>query len=290
MGNGKHRVVGPRRQKVGSMVVAGAVPVVLSLVGGATAEATPEQDAAVSRVDFGVGPARANPVHPVADPVDGDPAAQWPAAEVPNVRPYQGAKIPDDTLSSLQWARPVPQPQYLSPVDALHAPVEVPRVPPIAPPPGMLRVGDVQVAAPDWLPREQAIQVNDAAAATEAEIATFLDSVGMERTRSDRIAGQTMGAAAVGATAGAAFASPFALVGAGVGGALGLAIGLPFAPIGLAAGPMGAVYGAALMAAPLAAIGAGIGAGIGATAAFTAPPRAMGPTQDAPAVEEMPGG
>ncbi|BAD57018.1 hypothetical protein [Nocardia farcinica] len=253
-GTGKHRAASTSRQRVGVMVVAGAAPVVLTLAGNGVAAAAPEPPAET---------------------------ATWPSAEAPNVRPYHGIRIPDDTLTSLQWARPVPSPDYLSPVEALHPPVPVAPVPPIAPPPGVLRFGDVQVESPEWLPREQAIQLNDAAATKEAELATFLDSVGMERTRSDRVASQTIGAAAVGAAAGAVVASPFAVIGAGAGGALGLAIGLPFAPIGLAAAPVGAAYGAALMTVPLAVIGAGIGAGLGATQALTAPPRALGPAPDA---------
>lgn len=277
MGTGKHRATSPRRQKIGSMVVAGAVPVVLTLVGTGTANAEPEQFAPVSRSDAAIADAVA------------DEAPQWPAADVPNVRPYQGTRIPEDTLTSLQWARPIPKGEYLAPLEALHAPVAVAPVPPIAPPPGMLRFGDVQVESPEWLPREQAIQINDGSAQAEANLATFLDSVGMERTRSDRVASQTIGSAAIGATAGAAFASPFALIGAGVGGGIGLAIGLPFAPIGLAAAPLGAAYGFGLMAAPLAAIGAGIGAGLGMTAALAAPPRALeaAPATAAPADQVM---
>ncbi|WP_433600665.1 hypothetical protein ACQPXH_02125 [Nocardia sp. CA-135953] len=272
------------------MVVAGAVPVLLTMVGSnGTANAELDRHGPVSRTEHG------DHVAFVADDTDSaeaTPTAQaeqakqssdWPAAQVPNVRPYRGTRIPDDTRSSLQWARPVPKNEYLSPVESLHGPVPVAPVPPIAPPPGMLRFGNVQVEAPDWLPREPAIQLNDAAAVTEADLATFFDSVGMERTRSDRVAGQTVGSAALGAAAGAAVASPFALIGAGVGGALGLVVGVPFAPIGLAAGPIGAAYGAALMAAPLAAIGAGIGAVLGATQALTAPPRALGPAEAATA-------
>ncbi|MGI5218157.1 hypothetical protein [Nocardia sp. CA-290969] len=284
MGSGKHRALSPRRQKMGSLMVAGAVPVVLAMVGNGTASAEPGRYTAVSPAGHddsaphtaaGAAPAGESEV-----PGQPDEEARWPNAEVPNVRPYHGVRIPDDTLSSLQWARPVPDSDYLSPVENLHGPVPVSPVPPIAPPPGVLRFGDVRVDAPEWLPREQAIQLNDGAATTEAELATFLDSVGMERTRSDRVAGQTLGAAALGAAAGAAVAAPFALVGAGVGGALGLAIGLPFAPIGLGAAPLGAAYGAALMAAPLAAVGAGIGAGVGAAHALSAPPRAVGPAPD----------
>ncbi|MGW4327096.1 hypothetical protein ACWEKR_14505 [Nocardia sp. NPDC004573] len=270
MGTGKHRAPKPHRPKLGSLVAVGTVPLVLALVGTGTANAEPDHPVPVTRTDS-------------ADQAE---AAQWPAAEAPNVRPYEGLRIPDDVLSSLQWARPLPDHQYLAPLVGLHAPVPVAPVPPIAPPSGKLRFGDVQVDAPEWLYREQAIQINDTAAMAEANMATFFDSIGMERTRSDRVAGQTMGAAAIGAAAGFVFASPFALFGAAVGGGLALAIGLPFAPIGLAAGPIGAAYGAALMAAPLSAIGAGIGAGLGVVHALSAPPRALSaPDPVAPAPE-----
>lgn len=272
------------------MVVAGAVPVVLSLVGNSAAKAEPDRYILVSRTEHndhteGTDPVADDTVPPdepvrTGQSVQTDRTPRWPDAEAPNVRPYRGMRIPDDTLSSLQWARPMPKNEYLSPVEALHGPVPVDPVPPIAPPPGVLRFGDVQVDSPEWLPREQAIQLNDGTAVTEADLATFLDSVGMERTRSDRVAGQTVGAAAIGAAVGAATALPFAAIGAGVGGVLGLAIGLPFAPIGLAAAPVGAAYGAALMAVPLAAIGAGIGAGLGAVHALSAPPQALGPAPD----------
>jgi len=262
---GRHRAVDPARARVGLAVVAGAAPVVLTFAGSGPAAAEVGQVIAVA----GEAKEQSGPGSP-----------EWPAAEAPNVRPYHGVRIPDEVLSSLQWARPIPAPDYLSPVEGLHAPEPVEAVPPIAPPPDRLRFGDVQVEPPEWLPREQAIQINDAAAVQEAQLATFLDSIGMERTRSDRVASQTIGAAAVGAAAGAAVASPFALIGAGAGGAMGLFIGGPFAPIGLAAVPLGAAYGAALMAAPLAVIGAGVGATIGAAQALTAPPRALGPAPD----------
>ncbi|MFR9750091.1 hypothetical protein ACL02S_03525 [Nocardia sp. 004] len=262
MATGKHRAPTLRRLRMGPIVAAGTVPLVLALMAAGTAHAE-------------AGPPASAPQAAAPQTEQTDQAVQWPAAEAPNVRPYRGPQIPEDTLSSLLWARPIPEPEYLAPLEILHAPAPVDPVPPIAPPPGKLRFGDVQVDAPDWLYREQAIQLNDGAAQAEAELATFLDSVGMERTRSDRVASQTIGAAAIGAAAGAAVASPFALIGAAAGGALGLAIGLPFAPIGLAAGPIGAAYGAALMAVPLTAIGAGVGATLGAAHALSAPPQTI---------------
>ncbi|WP_238815399.1 hypothetical protein [Nocardia brasiliensis] len=256
MGTGKHRAPNPQRQKVGSMVAAGAVPLVLALVG--------------------TGTANAEPAHP-APATQPDQPAQWPAAEPPNAVPYEGLNIPDNTYSSLQWSRPMPEKKYLAPVGVLHAPVPVAPVPPIAPPSGKFRFGDVQVDAPAWMDQEQAIQINDNAAMAEANLATFLDSIGMERSRSDRIAGQTVGTAAMGAVAGAAAAVPVAATSALVGGAVGLVLGLPLLPVGVVAGPMlGASVGAAVITVPAAAIGAAAGAAVGAVNAFNAPSRVVG--------------
>ncbi|PXX59139.1 hypothetical protein DFR70_11256 [Nocardia tenerifensis] len=256
MGTGKHRAPNPQRQKVGSMVAAGAVPLVLALVGTGTANAEPAQPSAAAQTDQ---------------------PAQWPAAEPPNAMPYEGLDIPDNTKSSLQWSRPMPDKKYLAPVGVLHAPVPVAPVPPIAPPPGKFRFGDVQVDAPDWINPEQAIQINDNSAMVEANLATYLDSIGMERSRSDRIAGQTVGTAAMGALAGAASAAPFAATSALLGGALGLVVGLPFVPVGIVAGPMlGASFGAAVITVPAAALGAAAGAAVGAVNAFNAPSRVVG--------------
>ncbi|MFF0531992.1 hypothetical protein ACFYT3_26850 [Nocardia amikacinitolerans] len=256
MATGKHRAPNPQRQKVGSMVAAGAVPLVLALVGTGTANAEPAE------------------TNPVTQP---ERPAQWPAADAPNAIPYESLDIPDDTLSSLQWARPAPDRSYLAPVGVLHPPVPVAPVPPIAPPPGQFRFGDVTVPTPDWINTEQAIQINDSSAMIEANLATFLDSIGMERSRSDRIASQTMGTAAMGAVAGAASAVPVAITSAMVGGAVGLVTGLAFVPIGLVAGPaLGAAVGAAAITIPAAAIGAAAGAAVGAVAAFNAPSRVVG--------------
>ncbi|WP_153340271.1 hypothetical protein [Nocardia aurantia] len=202
---------------------------------------------------------------------------EWPAAGSPNEQPYEGLHIPHNELSSLQTARSLPNHHYLAPVGTLHTPVPVTPVPPIAPPPGKFRFGDVQVDAPDWINRDQAITVNDTSAQTEANLATFLDSIGMERSRSDRVAGQTMGTAAMGAVAGASAALPLTLSAAAMGGLCGLIAGVPFLPIGLVAGPiLGAAMGAAAVTIPAAAIGAGVGAAVGAVGGLTAPSRVLG--------------
>ncbi|MEV0465711.1 hypothetical protein AB0I30_30040 [Nocardia tengchongensis] len=258
MAAGKHRALNPHRNKVGNVVAAGAVPLVLAIVGSGAASAAPSEIAPVAQRDDA-------------------PRAQWPAADAPNVNPYEGMHIPSDTKSSIQWSRQAPDKSYLAPVGVLHAPVPVPAVPPIAPPPGMFRFGDVTVPAPDWIDNEQAIQINDNAAQVEANLATFLDSVGMERSRSDRIAGQTIGTAAMGAVAGAAVAIPIELSSAAVGAVTGLVVGAPLFPVGLVAGPvLGAAAGAAVVAIPAAVAGAAVGAAVGAFNGFNAPPRVVG--------------
>lgn len=257
MAAGKHRAPSPHRVRMGNVVAAGAVPLILAVVGTGTANAAPSRSDSTTQVDHA--------------------PQQWPAAQAPNVHPYEGMHIPQNTLTSLQSARPMPDKSYLSPVGVLHPPVPVAPVPPIAPPPGKFRFGDVQVDAPAWMDREQAIMINDRSAQTEADLATFLDSIGMERSRSDRIAGQTMGTAAMGAVAGAAAATPVAVTSGMVGGVVGLVAGLPLLPIGLVAGPaLGAAVGAGIITVPAAMAGAAAGAVVGAVSAYNAAPRVVG--------------
>ncbi|WP_067689634.1 hypothetical protein [Nocardia jejuensis] len=256
MAAGKHRALNPHRTKVGNVVAAGAVPLVLAIVGSGVANAAPAQPNSVT-------------AH--------EDAPAWPAADSPNVAPYEGLQIPNDVKSSIQWSRSAPEKSYLAPVGVLHAPIPVAAVPPIAPPPGKFRFGDMAVDAPNWIDNEQAIQINDNSAQVEANIATFLDSIGMERSRSDRIAGQTVGTAAMGAVAGASASMPFAATGALAGAAVGLVMGLPLFPVGLVAGPVvGAAAGAAMIAVPAAMAGALVGGAVGAVNAFNAPPRVVG--------------
>ncbi|WP_067666295.1 DUF456 domain-containing protein [Nocardia miyunensis] len=256
MAGGKHRAPNPHRTRVGNVVAASAVPLVLAVVGS--------------------GAATAAPAHPSTATQHDESTPQRPANNVPHVHPHEGLRIPSDTLSSLQDARPMPDQSYLAPVGQLHAPTAVAPVPPIAPPPGKFRFGDVQFDAPTWINRDQAIIVNDQSAQAEANMATFLDSVGMERSRSDRIASATVGDAAIGAVAGAAASAPLAATSGLVGGVAGLVAGIPFLPAGLIAGPaLGAAIGAGVITVPWAAAGAATGAAVGAAQGFTAPPRVV---------------
>ncbi|WP_256673164.1 hypothetical protein [Nocardia cyriacigeorgica] len=289
MATAKHRMIHPQRQKVGSIVVAGAVPLVMALVGTGTATATtsPAQPTTMSGHAPSTAPLGGTAAAPIAEP-----NAPQQASDAPATAPEALVAAPGTARQSaaepgahttLTWSRPVPDKSYLAPLGDLHAPTQVQPVAPIAPPPGQLRFGDVAIESPAWLDPQQAAQVNDGAANAEAGLATFLDSVGMERSRSDRVASQTIGAAAVGAVAGASASTPLAATSAVVGAVAGLVAGVPFLPAGLVAGPMlGAAIGAAVIAVPAAAIGAAAGAAIGAVDALAAPPHGQ-PVEAQPA-------
>ncbi|MFC6012079.1 hypothetical protein [Nocardia lasii] len=229
---------------MGSVVAAGAVPLIMALVGTGTANADPTQ-AAVTQSDQAA---------PGVDTVVAD------------------AVVPANTRSSLQNARSGPEQDYLSPVGTLHAPTAVTPVAPILPPPGQFRFGDQLVPVPDFVPVDASIQINDASARTEADLATFLDSVGLERSRSDRIAAETIGSAVRGAAIGNTLASPIAMLGAPLGAVAGLVAGIPLLPVGLVAGPiLGAAVAYMAVSLPFTAVGAGIGAAVGAASGFLAP-------------------
>ncbi|WP_327096613.1 hypothetical protein OIE68_43040 [Nocardia vinacea] len=126
-------------------------------------------------------------------------------------------------------------------------------------------VGNIQIDRPDWLSPEQATQINDASAGTETALSQGLQSVGVERARSDHIADAVIGDAIVGAAVGATVSTPLAATSAVVGAVSGLVAGLVFAPAGLVVVPViGAAIGYAVIATPFAAAGAAVGAAVGA--------------------------
>ncbi|MEV6063749.1 hypothetical protein AB0L62_27440, partial [Nocardia asteroides] len=145
-----------------------------------------------------------------------------------------------DTLERLTPDRPEsrPVPEYTAPappivIEELHLPEPVEPVAPIAPPPRTLRVGDFTSPVPDEVPGDVLDGVNGTAADVEAAIATQGRSIGINPSRSDKIAAATVG----GALAGAALAGvPAAAVGAVGGGLIGAGIG---AGVGFAVGAAG---------------------------------------------------
>ncbi|MFG2441454.1 hypothetical protein ACGFQG_01180 [Nocardia fluminea] len=166
-----------------------------------------------------------------------------------------------DSLGHLTPERPEsrPVPEYPTPappvvIEELHLPEPVEPVAPIVPPARTLRVGEFTSPVPDEVPNDILDGVNGTAAGAEAAIATQGRSVGINPSRSDKIAAATVG----GALAGAAIAGvPAAAVGAVGGGLIGAGIG---AGAGFAVGAAGTAGAAAILGAAAAVPTAGAGA------------------------------
>ncbi|MET9492582.1 hypothetical protein [Nocardia sp. NPDC006630] len=186
--------------------------------------------------------------------------------------------------------RAIPQPEAAPAINwqELHAPTVVTPVAPIAPPPRTLRLGNFTTTAPDQLPDNILNPVNTTAATAEAAIATGFNSIGINPTRSDRIAGGTLAGVAAGATGGALIAGvpaaimgavPGAIVGAAIGAGIGAGLGaigatvLPWTlPIDAVGGPIGGALigagvggaaGAAIVGIPAAVVGGVVGGAAG---------------------------
>lgn len=292
---GKHRATGPSRRAAGSVVAAGTIPLIATLIGAGTANAevlpAPPASSSIPAALPAPAPAPIVVVDPfgaatdtvreaarvaVQSATDTITAATAPfthtAPAVPAV--LRPAVIADPAIP-MPATRPVPDHAYLAPQGELHAPEPVAPVAPIEAPPGKLRIGNVEMDAPF-----DVREINTGAAQAEAQLATFLDSVGVERSRSDKIAAQTLGSAAIGASVANTLASPLASTSAMVGAVAGFISGIPFLPIGLLIGPiLGAAIGYAVIAAPAAAAGAAIGGAIGAADGFAAAPYGTPPAQ-----------
>ncbi|WP_245998473.1 hypothetical protein [Nocardia pseudobrasiliensis] len=241
----------------GPVVVRGGAPTVENIRPGSSTP-SPVEPAPAPGGDH-VAPTPAGPVQPGVTATPRHPGPAQPGVTTPAV---PAPLVPEYVAP--QSFRAVPTPQTAPAIDwqALHAPTPVAPVAPIAPPPRTLRVGAFTTAVPDDITDNVLTPVNFAAAETEAAIATGLNSVGINATRSDKIAGLTVAGAAGGAALGAAAAGlpaaaigavPGAIIGTGVGAVTGAIIG------GIAGAPVGA-------SAPSAAGGALIGAGVGVLA------------------------
>ncbi|MFC4374163.1 hypothetical protein ACFO5K_08590 [Nocardia halotolerans] len=192
--------------------------------------------------------------------VPAQPGINTPAPSEKGVPAELGDFDDSDSLHHLMPERPSrPVPEYTAPappvvIEELHLPEAVEPVVPIAPPPRTLRVGDFTSPVPDEIPDAALEGVNTAAADVEAAIATQGRSVGINPSRSDKIAAATVG----GALAGAALAGvPAATVGAVGGGLLGAGIG---AGVGFAVGAAGTAGATAILAGAAAIPTAGVGA------------------------------
>ncbi|WP_157110726.1 hypothetical protein [Nocardia anaemiae] len=219
----------PICQRTAALALASAVPLSVILIGTAPATAEPQTHGNPTPYGFVAEPSA---------PIDA-PLPLWSATAF------------------------VADPDPAAPADNAAQPDLVPQ--PSAAPTNRISVGNIQIDRPDWISPEQATQINDASAGTEAALSQGLQSVGVERARSDHIADAVVGDAIVGAAVGATVSTPLAATSAVVGAVSGLVAGLVFAPAGLVVVPViGAAIGYAVIAAPFAAAGAAVGAAVGA--------------------------
>ncbi|MFI6865377.1 hypothetical protein [Nocardia sp. NPDC050406] len=289
------------RRRWGSLAVVGALPFTLALAGTAAADPAAPQDAPAAQAQEAPQPLLVeSPFGELAVPVpegldegvreflDTSPTAgsEETAALDNSVEPAAAADAPGVRVSrnSPVGVRDIPggslaavNPHELR----MPNPAAAPEVAVIAAPEGKLRFGDTQVDIPTWLTPEQADQVNEIVGTAEAELARTLDSAGFEPSRSDRIAAQTVGTAAVGAAVGVGVAAPVEVAAGAMGGFVGAMAGTPFAPAGWVFGPaVGATAGVALVAVPAATVGATIGAAVGAVNGYLAPATEAAPMDE----------
>ncbi|WP_405496154.1 hypothetical protein [Nocardia sp. NBC_00511] len=289
-----------RRRRLGSLAVAGALPLVAAIVTAGSAAADPatadDQPAVVDNqpatagdqpgTDAAPGVSVDTPFGKLSVPMPqgmNNPVHTYLSATEAEIAPDAGALTPDSVpapvirvgRNSVTGVRDIPN-APLAAVDAqkLHQPnpLSAPEVAPIAAPEGKLRFGDTQIDIPSFLTPEQAATVNALSAGAEAELARTYDSAGFEPSRSDRMAAQTVGTAAVGAAVGVGVAAPLEVAGMALGGFAGAMAGTPFAPAGWVFGPaIGATAAASIIGVPAATVGAGIGAVVGAVQGYMAP-------------------
>ena len=172
------------------------------------------------------------------------------------------------------WIEPTPEirnaprrqvPVYEEPapsvrIEELHAPVPVEPVAPIIAPKDKLRGGDFIIDNPGFS-KPDLDRTNNTLAAAEAGVGTVYRSVGIEASRSDRVAGATIAGVVGGGLVGATVAGvPAALIGGTLGAGAGAGIG---ATVGAG---MGAVTVPVVGAVPGIAAGAAVGAATGAAA------------------------
>ncbi|MEU1520774.1 hypothetical protein ABZ413_01070 [Nocardia rhamnosiphila] len=283
---GKHRATVRSRRAAGSVVAAGAVPLIATLIGAGTAHADVHPAP--------LAPPAVPAVLPAPPPLPALPLGLLPPAPDPAVNPLGAAagavreatrSVTDAvTAATTRFIHPAPGAPLLPaapipaaipgvrPVDDNPAPAVTPPTAgpatPIDTAPGTLRVGDLEMSLP-FDTRE----LNAGADRTQEQLTAFLDSSGIERSRADRVAAQAMSSGLIGAGIGAAVAAPVAIPFAMLGAAAGFVVGLPFLPTGLVVGPvLGATLAYGVVTAPAVIAGAALGAAFGATDGFTTQP------------------
>ncbi|MFE3289497.1 insoluble domain protein [Rhodococcus sp. NPDC059234] len=260
---GKHTITSRLRRVAERAAVAGTIPLAIAVAGAGTALAAPVQPGVMADEAQQPGVGESTPVPEVAPTPE--PAPE-PATEPTEPRQYWIAppveydNVPTRALPTYDEAPVAP-----AAAAQLHLPEPVAPVAPIEAPRDMLRLGDFVAAKPNWLSSDDMDKTNNTAAVAEAQMSTFWRSIGVEASRSDKVAAATIaGAAAGGLGAATAAGVPAAVAGGLVGGAIGAQIG---ATSGIAAGQMVPVVGWVAGPAVGAVAGGAIGAAAGAAAA-----------------------
>ncbi|MGW0002265.1 hypothetical protein [Nocardia grenadensis] len=289
---GKHRTPVRSRRAAGSVVAAGAVPLIAALIGAGTAHADVlPAPPAVPAVLPSLPPLPAAP--PALPSLPTLPTGLLPHAPGLAVDPFgavtgavqEAARSVTDTVTAAtdRFTHPVPgAPLPAGPIPAATPGLEIVDDHPapgtashaarpaasIEAPPGTLRVGDLEIGLP-FDTRE----LNAGSDRVQEQLTAFLDSSGIERSRADRVAAQAMSSGLIGAGIGAAAAAPVAIPFAMLGAAAGFVVGLPFLPTGLVVGPvLGATLAYGIVTVPAVIAGAALGAAFGATDGFTTQP------------------
>ncbi|MFF2549887.1 hypothetical protein ACFVUS_02760 [Nocardia sp. NPDC058058] len=311
--------VSPHRRRLGSLAIAGALPLVAALGSAGTAAADPVTnednqstvvekqpgtdaqpglvlDSPFGQLSVPVPPMvsdgmKPEATKPEAKPTAGEAGSSAEAAPVIETEAAETVTAPAPVVrvgrNSSTGVRDIPNgPVAAVDMQGLHMPNPslAADVAPIAAPDGKLRFGDTVIDIPSFVTPEQAAQVNELSADVEANLARTLDSAGFEPSRSDRIAAQTVGTAAVGAAVGVGVAAPAEIAGAVMGGFIGAMAGTPFAPAGWVFGPaIGATAAVSLIAVPAATVGASIGAAVGMVNGVLAPATGPAASVDQPA-------
>ena len=190
----------------------------------------------------------------------------------PVTRAVSGQLVAPITDVVATWTQPGPAgattPAPSLPSGASAVPVSAPDdAHPVALPPedDQLQIGHLRMHRPSTITPAAADQINSGAGEVVQGVSDVLSSSGVDPTRSDMVAEQVVGNAAVGGVLGAVAVAPVATaVGAVVGGTLGLVFGIPFLPTGLVVGPVvGTALVASLVAVPAIATGMAVGAAVG---------------------------
>lgn len=198
------------------------------------------------------------------------PAPYYDSPAVPSPAPYyEGPAAPAPAPQTYYYVEPTPQ--YSAPTPSLgeelltlHAPAPVPQKPkywvPVAP--EYLGVGQAKIVRPEWVPIDVAWKANAHLSEAQHGTNTALQSVGINASRAEILAGGTVAGAAAGACIGAVVIGvPAAVFGAVAGGLIGGTVG------GLAGAAMGTLIPVPVVGTVTSGIaGTAIGAAAGAAA------------------------